>query len=277
MRSASAPTQRPAAALGFTLVEMAVVLAIVGLLLGTVMFTLSAQVETRDFEETRRRLDHAKELLLSYAIVHGRLPCPATTSGEESPLGGGTCTAPFTGYLPAKTIGFTQVNGAGFAVDAWKNPIRYAVAPRIIPSTGGAPSVSDHFTNSTTLRTNGTSWLSSDLELCTTSTYGTSSASGTAPASCPIDTATSVKQAVVRSGMAAALVFSTGKNGKTSEISPGADEAWNLKISAPYAGGVFIWHTPTPSTATYGEFDDQFVWITPGELYGKLISAGLLP
>ena len=40
---------------------------------------------------------------------------------------------------------------------------------------------------------------------------------------------------------------------------------------------VFVHHNPTPSTVTNGEFDDQFTWITAGELYGKLIAAGMLP
>ncbi len=37
---------------------------------------------------------------------------------------------------------------------------------------------------------------------------------------------------------------------------------------------------PTATTcggAANGEFDDQFTWITMGELYGKLIAAGVLP
>jgi len=40
---------------------------------------------------------------------------------------------------------------------------------------------------------------------------------------------------------------------------------------------VFVWHTPAPSTAANGEFDDQMQWISVGELYGKLIAAGVLP
>ena len=62
---------------GFSLIELAVVMAIVALLLGTMMVTLSAQTEQRNAEDTRRRLDQARELLLTYALVKGRLPCPA--------------------------------------------------------------------------------------------------------------------------------------------------------------------------------------------------------
>ena len=60
---------------GFSLVELAVVMTIVAFLLGGLLYTLSAQTEQRNFEETRRRLDQARELILAFAIVNGRLPC----------------------------------------------------------------------------------------------------------------------------------------------------------------------------------------------------------
>src|ERR1700693_521516 len=137
-------------AAGFTLVELAVVFTIVALLLASLMYTLSAQVEQRNFEETRRRLDQARELLLSFAIVNGRLPCPGryTTAshsqGFESfcvaATGGcaggetttvqthGNCSNFYDGFVPAATIGITSVDSSGFAVDAWGNRIRYAIA-----------------------------------------------------------------------------------------------------------------------------------------------------
>jgi len=40
---------------------------------------------------------------------------------------------------------------------------------------------------------------------------------------------------------------------------------------------VFVWHTPAPVGAANGEFDDLMLWIPVGELYGKLIAAGVLP
>src|SRR5713226_3898267 len=81
-----ARAERRSLAIGFTLVELAVVLAIVGLLLGSLMYTLSAQTEQRNFEETRRRLEQARELVLSFAIVNGRLPCPARSAATAAPV-----------------------------------------------------------------------------------------------------------------------------------------------------------------------------------------------
>jgi hypothetical protein len=62
---------------------MAVVLAIVGLLLGSLMYTLSAQTEVHARDITLQRLEQAKELLISFAIVNGRLPCPAARVVER--------------------------------------------------------------------------------------------------------------------------------------------------------------------------------------------------
>ena len=70
--------------------------------------------------------------------------------------------------------------------------------------------------------------------------------------------------------LVAAILYSTGKNGNLTPT--GADELANLN-----GDRVFVFHAPTSSTATNGEFDDQFTWITVGELYGRLIAAGQLP
>ena len=67
-----------------------------------------------------------------------------------------------------------------------------------------------------------------------------------------------------------AIIFSTGKNGATGGT--GVNEARNLDNNQ-----LFVSRTPDPSTAVGGEFDDQMLWITAGELYSKLISAGRLP
>src|SRR5713226_9528661 len=122
-----ARAERRSLAIGFTLVELAVVLAIVGLLLGSLMYTLSAQTEQRNFEETRRRLEQARELVLSFAIINGRLPCPARSTilpsgaevrhvatgrcwdGTVEDYYGGTLSGGVTGgLLPAFTIGYQQ-------------------------------------------------------------------------------------------------------------------------------------------------------------------------
>jgi prepilin-type N-terminal cleavage/methylation domain-containing protein len=246
---------------GFTLTELAVVFVIISLLLATAMYTLSAQTEQRNFEETRRRLEAARELLLAYAVAQGRLPCPASTTtganaGLEAPAGGGSCTSPYGGWLPARTVGFQVTDAAGNAIDAWNNPIRYAVASAT-PTACTGSSTTPHFTSTTNLRANGITCQPSDLVVCQSATGVTATTCGSA-------------NPLTNQNTLVAVVLSTGKNGAAG--SGGIDEAANLN-----GDRVFVWHTPTPSGFVNGEFDDQVTWIAVGELYAKLIAAGLLP
>jgi prepilin-type N-terminal cleavage/methylation domain-containing protein len=244
---------------GFTLTELAVVFTIIALLLAAGMYTLSAQTEQRNFEETRRRLEAARELLLAFAVANGRLPCPAISSsgGQESPVGGATaCTSPYGGFLPARTIGYQIMDTGGNALDAWNNPIRYAVSSTITGT--GCGGTTPHFTSAANLRANGITCQPSDLTIC-----GQSPATVTAT-SCDSGTA------LVTQNLVVAVVVSTGKNGPAGGT--GVHEARNLDNNQ-----LFVWRTPQPTTASGGEFDDQMTWITVGELYARLISAGLLP
>jgi prepilin-type N-terminal cleavage/methylation domain-containing protein len=268
---------RRASAAGFTLTELAVVLAIVALLLGSLMYTFSAQVDQRNFEETRRRLEQARELLLTFAIVNGRLPCPARSAATAAPATipgdevrdaagncvgdavtdyyGGTAGGVTRGLLPARTIGYLQVDSSGLAVDAWGNRIRYAVANLTTPA-GTCPT--PHFTNATNLKANGISCQPNDLLVCRSATGITATTCGGAA------------NQIMSQSLVVAVAFSTGKNGATGGT--GLDEAANLN-----GDRVYVWHTPAPASAANGEFDDQMTWITVGELYGRMISAGVLP
>ena len=272
--------RRPASR-GFSLVELAVVMAIVAFLLGGLIYTLSAQVDQRNFEETRRRLDQARELILAFAITNGRLPCPARSAATAAPVTaagdevrtaaanpdcvgdavpdnyGGTNGGVTLGLLPARAIGYLQVDSAGLAVDAWGNRIRYAVAYLATNCAGGAPAY-PHFTNSTNLKTNGISCQPNDLLVCKSATGITGTTCGGA------------SNQIMSQSLVVAVIYSTGKNG--AGAAGGIDEAANLN-----GDRVFVYHTPTPTTFANGEFDDQFTWITAGELYGKLIAAGVLP
>lgn len=246
---------------GFSLVEMAIVLVIAGILMLTLMSALSTQVEQRNFDDTRRRLEQARELVLSFAIVNGRLPCPATATslGDESPAGGGggaACTTYYGGWLPARAIGYQQTDASGYALDAWGNRIRYAVSNTTWGTTRFTKRHSSSPITDAWLVTN----TPTDLVIC-------GSATGIAAASC--NTAPNV----TNQNVAIAIIFSTGKNGAPTPCATCLDERANTFVVDP----VFVFHTPTPSGAANGEFDDQFTWIAVGELYGKLIAAGVLP
>ncbi len=263
---------------GFTLVELALVFAIVALLMASLMYTLSAQVEQRNFEDTRRRLEQARELVLGFAVVNGRLPCPATatSAGIEAPAGGGTCTTGFAGWLPARTIGFQQTDPSGYAIDTWGNRIRYAVSvatpynsqtPRVCrPVLDTTPPVTPHFTHKDNLKANGIDCQPNDLLVCKSANL--------VPPGLVITPTTCGGGAnqIMSTSLVVAVMFSTGKNGAQAPCAACIDELANLDGNA-----TFVSHVPASSTAANGEFDDQFTWITVGELYGKLIAAGQLP
>lgn len=268
---------------GFSLVELAVVMAIVALVLGGAMFTLSAQVETRNFNEAQLRIEQAKELLLAYAVVNKRLPCPAryvsdadNSQGQESfcsaekPAACGTPTTTFqthsrcsestggagtySGFLPGRAIGFQPVDTAGYALDPWGNRIRYAVDAA---EQGVSPNVF-RFTRAHTAGGAAWSLLYTPTELLVCSSAASSS------------TACDPNASIVNVNTVAAIVFSTGKNGPSGGT--GTNESRNLDGNA-----LFVSRPPDPSGATNGEFDDQMVWIPANLLYSRMIAAGILP
>jgi prepilin-type N-terminal cleavage/methylation domain-containing protein len=273
---------------GFTLIELAMALFVMALLMGTVMYTLSAQNDQRMRTDSLRSLDEAKELLTAFAVVNGRLPCPASTTsnGFESPAGGGACTNYYSGYLPARDIGFQPQDSSGYGLDAWGNRIRYAVSGTVPVNSGSLTPppprvcrpispitlpVTPHFTSKANLRAQGIDCAPSDLVVC-----AASSGIVTAPPSC--NTAPSV----TNQNVVAAVIWSQGKNFAASGYlgvkgQAGDDERVNNKTPTNSNHAVFVAHTPAPSGAAGGEFDDLLVWIPAGQLYGRLVAAGVLP
>lgn len=271
---------------GFTLTELAVVFSIVVLLLGSVMYTLSAQVESRSIGDTQRRLEDARDLLLAFAIVNGRLPCPASTaanSGDEAPPGGGNCTNGYAGFLPARAIGFTPTDVQGYGVDVWGNRIRYAVS--INSNVGANPDYS--FTTapvspSTGIKYNfngATALVPLDLLVCTA--YGASGNTTTTGPSCGLPTDSPIGLSATNQSTVVAVVWSQGKNFNTASFGgvsgqASADEAFNNKTAANNNHGVFVHHPPR-SPFEGDEYDDQVVWISVNLLYGRMVAAGILP
>ena len=268
---------RPKRAGGFTLTELAIAFVIISFLLASALYTLAAQTEQRNRTETLRRLDEAKELLLTFAVVNGRLPCPARSnsagdevrnaSGEcknaaalEDYYGGTLSDGTVGGLLPATAIGFAPIDSSGFAIDAWGNRIRYAVAKNLDTgvSTCSDTATTVHFTLTTKLKSNGITCTPRDLIVCNSTQ---AIAAGTA---CNAGTAVTNRFTVV------AVVFSTGKNGAFGP--QGTNETENVD-----GDHLFVYRTPDPSTAPAGEFDDLTVWVPVGLFYGRLISAGVLP
>lgn len=97
---------------GFSLVEMAIVLAIVALLLGGLLPTISGQIEQQRRKETSKYMDEVRDALLGYAVVNGYLPCPAIDDNGTAAV---TCTttASQIGKLPYKDLGMVDKDASG--------------------------------------------------------------------------------------------------------------------------------------------------------------------
>lgn len=99
---------------GLTLVEMAIVLVVLGIILGMTLPLLSEMSRHRHFKSTQRDLDEIKEALWGYAAIHGRLPW-ADTNGD-----GRENSGQVAGGLPFLDLGVAPL-------DSWRNAYFYDV------------------------------------------------------------------------------------------------------------------------------------------------------
>ena len=104
---------------GFTLLEIAIVMVVLGLLLGGAMLPLSIQMEKMDRDATHRQLTDIRDALMGFALVNGRLPCPDTDSDGLAD-GLPACSA-VEGGLPWSDLGLGRQ-------DAWGRPFTYRVS-----------------------------------------------------------------------------------------------------------------------------------------------------
>lgn len=234
---------------GFTLIEMAMVLLIVGLLLGGLMVPLSAQMEQRKISETRKTLDEIQQALLGYAIANGRLPCPAdgtAASGNESTSGSGAslaCTLTH-GVLPWATLGVSET-------DAWGRRFTYRVSQGVNSNFADGADGTNAACNITT----GVSF-----QLCSSANLNVS----TLPAGGGTSVASNVPAVIVSHGTNGLGAYPAG--GGTQIGTATGDELENADNN-----NTFVSHDFTPT------FDDIVVWISPNILFNRMVAAGKLP
>jgi len=130
---------RPTALLarGFTLVELAISLAIVALLLGMLVVPLSAQVDQARAAETQRQLEMIREAVIGFAMANGRLPCPATPTTPTGTAGAGSENKPGAacgiteGVMPWVALGVPEA-------DAWGRRFTYRITTIFADDAGAA-------------------------------------------------------------------------------------------------------------------------------------------
>ncbi len=241
---------------GFTLIELAIVLVIIGVLIGSFVGTLGARIDTTRRAEAQDDLEVIKSALLGYAFSSDGpyLPCPCTADcdtdadnlavqpGQENRAGGSCTAGAAVGYLPWGTLGLKPA-------DSWNTLYRYWVDPDFSDSSAG-----------------------SEFDL-------TDVGSGQIRTRNPDGTATSLVASNV-----VAVVFTQGKNaygglsagGKARPAIPAAnvDELDNADANTE-----FVSRSPTEVGASMpgGEFDDIVFWISDYEIKARMVEAELLP
>ena len=261
---------------GFTLIEIAVVLMIIGILVGSFIGTFADRIETTRRENTSKQLEDIRSAILGFASAHGRLPCPSSTTsiGLEQPVGGGICTLPH-GFVPGRTLGINgSYNQDNLLIDSWGNPIRYSVtAWKFGTFTTPYSDLGPPF-SPTGMKGEGMAALAPDLVIC----------DGDSAQNNICDGATTLVDAVPF------IIMSLGKDGSgfVTNVAPNSDQGENAgeAIVAANAGGenkaytvgnnrVFVSKSYSSVVAT--PFDDIIIWESPYVLYSRMIEAGQLP
>nr|WP_315260404.1 type II secretion system protein [uncultured Duganella sp.] len=226
---------------GFTLVEIAIVLLIVGLMIGGLIAPLSSQLEQRRVSDTRRVMDEAREALFGFALQNGYLPCPAISAinGLEDRTGN-VCNKRY-GFLPWATLGVSKLDG-------WNRLMAYTVTPAFADSG-----------SLFTLRT------LRDITIATRANHGQ------LIAATGVNDIPAALISFGRNGYGA-----TSDQG-TIVADAGAgnvDEKTNLQS----AGTALIYRDASDDArAPGGTYDDMVLWLSPNILYNRMVAAQRLP
>ncbi|HET7200354.1 MAG TPA: prepilin-type N-terminal cleavage/methylation domain-containing protein [Burkholderiales bacterium] len=280
---------------GFSLIELAVALAIIALLIAGALLPLSTQIDVRNTADTRRSLDSVREAIIGFAQANGRLPCPADgtipaggTDAAGRPAGAeqltpttlpppstAACTNSF-GVVPWTTLGVPET-------DSWSRRFSYWVSPIFADGIG--------------LGTTQNTFPAAQNPPCTAPVPAPTQSSFAlcSQGSFTVNNRNEGTHAPTAIGLALpAVIISHGKNGRgaytpSGAILPapvGADELANAThTGAP--GGVTTFYSRPPTQAAspcndgagpaFCEFDDIVVMITSNALIARMVAAGKLP
>ena len=260
---------------GFTLVEIAISLVVLGLVLGGLVVALSQQLQQSYLLNTRTALNQANEALLAYVVANARLPCPAVagSNGLESVNGLGQCTAA-AGFLPAVTLGLPNLDAYGLLEDGWADgsirdnsgassyprAIRYSVA--LLAGTPQAYSLVTASLGGAVRSTVGTALSNNNgLFVCRSSTglVAAGNRCGAAANSLALN--------------AVAVIWSQGPTGNDA-LGNSADEAQNAsQLGAPAIARAFVMRNAADVGSPVGRFDDLVVWLGWGPVADNLMLA----
>lgn len=119
---------------GFALVEVAIAMAVVGMIVGISLPLLSQMMKHQRAKTTENNMQAVIRATASYVGRSGTLPCPAQMTTDESQKGVApkTCsrTQGITGMVPYKTLGIPLK----LAKDGYGNWLSFAVNPKLVLS-----------------------------------------------------------------------------------------------------------------------------------------------
>ncbi len=233
---------------GFTLIELSVVLVVIALLLGSMLVPLATQIDQRNVAQTRQLLEDAREAIIGFAMINGRLPRPATSvsDGTERATTCGSQAQPkaaCTGFIPWAALGLPRT-------DAWGKQLRYSVSPNFADSPF-------NFTTST----------AGHKKVCPDSACATPVVSGV--------------PAVILSHGPNNWGYRDDGTQFGDLSSTNTDEDLNdakFKCTVDADCDDFISRTISKNTGgAGGEFDDLVAWIPNTVLFNRMVTAGRLP
>lgn len=257
---------------GFTLIEIAIVLFIVGLLIAGLLGPLETQLEARDRNATIETMDEILEILYGFAITNGRLPCPDVTGdGRADPVFDpnnattANCNGNDEGFLPWVDLGSARG-------DAWGNRFRYRVTRPdfTLPDSDGI------------CNGNGV-----ELDLCANGnlivqTRGDNPASGGVEGKFLLNLAETLPAIIIshgRNGFGATAVTGIAR---PAPPAANADELMNTDNDTNFMSRIFTDESngcadDTDETSPLCEYDDIVKWLAPPLLNNRMVVSGQLP
>lgn len=221
---------------GFTLIEIAIVLVVIGLLLSGGLLAIAPVLQSSRVTETNSKLDLLEDALILHAIVNGCLPCPATgtvlsetgTAGQavddaayNTGCADNNCAAA-QGVVPWQNLGISEAE----ATDGFGYRISYAVDNTVVLAngmdrTGGYPA-------------------------------GTLSVNNTAA----VSLTTAAAYVLISHGDDNSLAFATGSGAQTIDPNGSANQLENANADTTFVQDVFF------NLAGAAHFDDIVRWRT---------------
>lgn len=273
---------------GFTLIEMAIVLFIFGLLIAGVLGPLETQLEARDRNQTIRTMNEAIEALYGYAISNGRLPCP-DTNGDGMPDMTNQPYDPLDDST-GDCVGGTFDDGEGFLPwvelnvppgDAWGNRFRYKVRwPNFTWPDSDTPAFfSDRVCDGNT--------APEEFDLCATGnilvqTRGDNPSTPGMQGKFLTALANNVPVILLSHGRNGFGATSIGGIARPTAIT-GTDEEQNTNggntfLSRGYSsGGAGCDESDETAGVPLCAFDDIVMWLSPTILNNRMVTSGRLP